>query len=335
MAVTLKNIATELNISPSLVSQVLNGKADQYRINKETGKAVRNKATELGYIPNKIARGLVLKKTKTIALLTPDLSNPYFAKITKVIQNKLREMDYSLMIFESNDETSREIEEIQKLQSNGIDGIIIIPVGNEFGHLENLVNKNFPIVILYRTFKELRASSIKVNNYSNVFDIVSLLIDKGHKNIGLIQGKGSISTNHERFNGYCDAFKKHNLDFSKDLIIEKDFSRETGYLGTIEILKSSNRPTALITTSEFLTLGALQALSENNVKIPNDIALVGFDSLNIKSSLKVPISTVSPPKEELGELAVKLLMSDIKSKGKDKKEMIELESKLHINESGL
>jgi len=149
MVVTLKKIASEVDVSVSLVSQVLNGKATQSRIKKETELLVTKKAKELGYVSNKIARALRTKKNNVIALLTPNLANPFFAKITKVVQNELNRYGYSLMILESSDETKKEIEEMKLVQSRGIDGMLIIPVGDEFEHIENLANENYPLVLLY------------------------------------------------------------------------------------------------------------------------------------------------------------------------------------------
>ena len=331
MALTLKDIAAELNLSVTLISQVLNGKAAQFNIKKETEALVIKTANELGYVPNKIARGLRLKKTNNIALLTPDLSNPFFAKITKVIQNELRSLGYSLIILESGDETSREINEIKLLESNGVDGILIIPVGQDYLHLEELSNKNFPLVILYRTFKSIKANTVTINNYSNAFDITSILIKNGHIKIALLQGDSRIYTNKERLRGYKEAFEKNDIEFSDKYIIGSGFDRESGYQGTNELLNLHSRPTAIVTTSDFLTLGALQAISENDLKIPNDIAIVGFDSIQINHSLSIPISTVTHPVEELGEIAVKTLIEDINNKGKNQKVKIALKSKLNIN----
>jgi LacI family transcriptional regulator len=239
------------------------------------------------------------------------------------------------MILESSDDTKREIDEIKLLESKGIDGILIIPVGNEYKHLEDLSNKNFPIVVLYRAFKDIKVNTVTIRNYSNAFDIVSILIKNKHKKIGLLQGNTKIYTNSERLQGYKDAFKKHNIEFFQEYIIEDGFKRECGYLGTKRLLDLPSPPTAIITTSDFLTLGALQAISENGLIIPNNIVLFCFDSVRINYFLPVPISTVYHPVEELGKGAVKILIDDINSGGKREKIKISLKSKLDINKSSL
>ena len=333
MAVKLKDIASELNLSVPLISQVLNGNAKQLKIKKETAALVTKKAKELGYVSNKIARGLRTKRTNTIALLTPDLADPFFAQIAKVVQNELHRLGYNLMVLESHDETSKEIEEINLLEANGIDGMLIIPVGDEYLHIENLSKKNYPVVLLYRTFKEIDANTITIEHYINSFTIVSSLIEKGHTKIGLLQGKSIRFANSERLRGYKDALKKNNIDFIDDYIIKKGFYRQHGYKGTKQLLSLPSPPTALILNSDLQTLGSLQAIKENKLKIPDDIVLVATNILHIERSLFVPISTVCHPVEELGKIAVKTLLDDINNSGKNKKVKVVLKSKLNIDGS--
>ncbi len=332
MAITLKNIAVELGLSTTLVSQVLNGKAAEHRIKKETELLVISKAQELGYVPNQIARGLRLKRSKNIALVTSDLANPFFASITKTIQNELREKGYNLMIFGTNDDTEREKEEISLLKSRGIDGLIIIPVGHEYKHLEKLLSRKFPFVILYRTFKEFQANSVTVDNFSSAYDAVNLILKNGHTKIGMIQGKSNIFTNSERLRGYKTALREHNIKFNPNYIIGENFTRESGYLGANKLLEMKSAPTALITTSELITLGALHSITEHKLKIPDDICLVAFDSIDIAHSLMVPISSINPPKKLLGEIAVKMVIDEIEG-GKNQKTKVALQSHFEISES--
>lgn len=333
MATTLKDIATVLGLSSALVSQVLNGKAAKHRIKKETELLVIKTAKELGYTPNLIARGLRLKRSKNIALVTSDVANPFFASITKTIQSELRKRGYNLMIFGTNDDIEIEKEEINLLKSRGIDGLIIIPVGTEYKHLEKLLSKNFPFVVLYRIFKNLNANSVTVDNYTSAYDSVNLVINNGHKKIGMIQGKANIFTNSERLRGYKAALSEHNIKFNNKYIIGEDFTRESGYLGINKLLKLSSPPTAFVTTSELITLGALHSITEHNLKIPDDVSIVAFDSLDITHSLMVPISSVNPPKILLGEIAVKMVIDEVENGSNNQKTKVALQSQLDINES--
>ncbi len=335
MAPKLKDIASELNLSITLISHVLNGNATKFSIKKETEQLVLNKAKELGYVSNKIARGLRTKKTNTIALLTPDLANPFFARLTKIVQNELHKLGYNLMVLESNDETVKEIDEMKLLHSNGIDGMIIIPVGDEYIHIEELANENYPLVVLYRTFKNIDANAVTVGHYRNIYTIVSSLIAKGHTKIGMLQGKDIRFANSERLRGYREAFRENNIEFIEDYVLKDGFEREQGYNGTKKLLEMSFPPTALITNSDALTLSALQVIKEKGLIIPDDIALVATNVLRLQRSLFVPISTVRHPVKDLGKIAVKTLMDNINSKEKKPSAEVVLKSKLNIIEASL
>ena len=239
------------------------------------------------------------------------------------------------MILESNDETSKEIEEMNLLKSNGIDGMLIIPVGDEYEHVKNLSDKNYPLVLLYRTFYKINICAVTVDHYLNIFSIVSSLIKKGHTRIGLLQGKSIRHANSERLRGYKDALEKFNINFRGEYIVNKGFYREHGYAGTKKLLSLPSPPTSLILSSDLQTLGALKAIKENSVKIPDDIALVSTNIMHIEQSLFVPISTLYHPAEELGQKAVKILLDSINNGGKCINEKIVLQSKLNLTEKAL
>ncbi len=313
MAVTLKRIASELDVSVSLVSQVLNGKAEQFRIKKETELLVTKKAKELEYVSNKIARALRTKKHNVIALLTPNLANPFFAEITKVVQNELNRYGYSLMILESNDETKKEIEEIKLVQSRGIDGMIIIPVGEEYFHIEELERQNFPFVLLYRTFENVDVNTITVDHYANIYNMVSSLIRKGHTKIALIHGKTIRFANNERLRGYKDALKKHNIDFVNEYIVKIGFERKQGYNGTKRLLELSSPPTAIILNGDLQTFGSLHAIQEKKLKVPDDIVLVSTNVLYLEHFLLTPLFAVHHPIKEMGKSAVQILLNNIQN----------------------
>ncbi len=332
MPVTLKKIASELNISISLVSQVLNGKAAQSRIKKETELLVINKAKELGYVSNKIARGLRTKKTNTIALLTPNLADPFFAGITKVVQNELQRYGYNLMILESNDKTDKEIEEMKLVRSNGTDGMLIIPVGDEYLHIEDLAKKNYPLVLLYRIIENIEVNTITVDHYYNIYKMVSFLIKNGHTKIGLLQGLSLRYANRERLRGYKTALKENNIEFIDEYVVREGFEREQGYNGTKKLLELSSPPTAIISNGDFQTFGSLSAIKEKGLKIPDDIALVSTNILDIEQFLFVPVFGIHHPIEEMAKSAVSILIDCIKNSKQKQRKKIVFKSKFNFKE---
>ncbi len=333
MAVTINDIAAKAKVSVSTVSRVLNNKAKKYRISKDTEQLVLKAAKELNYRPNHIARGLRLKKTQTIGLIVPDISNPFFAYVTRMIQTFAYGVGYSLIVCNTDENLTTEIEQIELLRSKGVDGFIIMPVGVRYDHLAELLYDNIPLVLLDRCFDELQTNSVVVNDYKGAFEAVKHLLDYGHKRIAIIQGLANTYTNSARLKGYKDALTKYNIPLDENLIVGNDFRKENGYIEMKILLKLESPPSAIFTTSDLITLGALQAISEEGCRIPDDISIVSFDDTDFAPFLNAPLTAVSQPKELMGEVAVKLLIEDMKSKGQKEKKRIVLEPKLIVRNS--
>ena len=330
MAVTINDIASKANVSVSTVSRVLSKQVKKYRISKDTEQLVLKAAKELNYRPNHIARGLRLKKTQTIGLIVPDISNPFFAYVTRMIQTFAYGVGYSLIVCNTDENLKTEIEQIELLRSKGVDGFIIMPVGVKYDHLAELLYDNIPLVLLDRCFDELQTNSVVINDYKGAFEAVEHLLDYGHRRIAIIQGLPNTYTNSARLKGYKDALAKYNIPLDENLIVGNDFRKENGYIETKILLKLENPPTAIFTTSDLITLGALQAISEEGYKIPDDISIVAFDDTDFAPFLSAPLTAVSQPKELMGEVAVKLLIEDMNSKGQKEKKRIVLEPKLIV-----
>lgn len=333
MAVTLNDIAKMSGLSVSTVSRVLNKKTQKYRISKEVEKIVLKAARELNYRPNQSARGLRLRKTHTIGLVAPDLSNPFFAQIVKTIQTELHKLGYSLVVCDSDENPELEVEHTGLLCSKGVDGLIVMPVGQEYRHFQSLLEDGIPLVMVDRGFDELKTNMVLIDNYGGAFEAVEHLIEHGHRRIAIIQGLPGTFTSMGRLRGYVDALKKHAIPVDENLIVGRDFRKENGYIETKVLLNGMNAPTALFTTSDLITLGALQAISEEKLEVPRDISIVAFDDLESADYFRCPITAVAQPKETLGEMAVKLLIDELSSPGRRETRKIVLKPTLILRNS--
>jgi LacI family transcriptional regulator len=333
MAVTLKDIARRSGVSISIVSRVLNKKTARYRISRDTEKIVLKTARELNYRPNQLARGLRLKKTHTIGLVAPDLSNPFFAYIIKSAQTAAHQTGYSLVVCDTDEDLKLEIEHVSLLQSKGVDGLIVMPVGQKFQHFESLVNHHVPIVLVDRCFDEIATHTVVIDNYGGALEGVEYLIQNGHRRIAIIQGLPNTYTSRERFRGYQDAHKKHGIEIDESLVVGDDFRRQNGYIETKFLLRMSRRPTAIFTTSDLITLGALQALNEERLEIPKDLSIVAFDDVESAELFRCPITVVAQPKENIGEMAVKLLTDQIQNPNRYEPKHIVLKTELILRDS--
>jgi LacI family transcriptional regulator len=334
MPVTLKDIAEQSGVSISTVTRVLNGKAEKYRISKETSKVVLRTAKKLKYRPNQLARSLRLKRTQTVGLLAPDIANPFFAYVIRSIQNIASQKGYSLIICDTNEDQQIEIEQTDLLWSKGVDGLIIMPVGLSFRHLKRMVKEKLPVILIDRCFDNLPFSSVVVDNYKGAFEAVEHLIEYGHRRIAIIQGLQHTYTNNGRVRGYVDALKKHRIPVNNNLIVGSSFGRENGYESTKKLLALKYSPSAIFLTSDLIALGALEALSEAKRKIPDDISLVTFDDMDFAPFLISPLTAVAQPKDLLGETAIRMLIEQIDHDGVPRKARKEvLDTKLIIRES--
>jgi LacI family transcriptional regulator len=333
MLITLNDIADKAGVSVSTVSRVLNRKSQKHRISPETAKLVLKAAQELNYRPNQLARGLRLKRTLTIGLVVPDISNPFFAHVTRMIQKNAYALGYSMIVCNTDEDIDAEIEQIDLLRGKGVDGYIIMPVGVENDHIVELINSDKPLVLLDRCFSELETNSVVVDNYSGSYQATEYLVEQGHTRIAIIQGLINTSTNSERVNGYKEALKECGIPVDSKLIVGNDFRKDNGYIETKLLLSTPDPPSAIFTMSDLITLGALEAIEESNFTIPEDLSIISYDDIDFAPFLKAPLTVVRQPKESMGKVAVKLLIEDIKSKSKNTKQKIVLKPELVIRNS--
>lgn len=333
MAVTLNDIAKKAKVSVTTVSRVLNNKNKKYRISDETQKLILKAAKSLNYRPNEVARGLRLKKTHTIGLIVPDISNPFFASVTRIIQTSAYKSGYSLIVCNTDENLKTEIEQVNLLRGKGVDGFIIMPVGTDSRHIKELKNDSIPLVLLDRCFDDIKTNSVVVDNYTGAYNAIEHLVKYGHKRIAIIQGLPNTYTNNARVKGYKDVLAKYGIPVDSKLIVGKDFRKENGYVETKILLNLEDSPTAIFTSSDLITIGALQAITEENLSIPDDISIVAFDDTEFAPYLISPLTSVNQPKELMGEIAVKILIEEIKAKGKLEKKRIILKPELVVRKS--
>lgn len=312
-SITLKNIAIQAGVSVPTVSRVLNGKSKHYRISNETRELILKVAKELNYSPNQLARGLRLKRTNTLGYITPDISNPFFSSIARVVEKYARRQGYSIILCDSEENTDIEEDSIQLLNDRKIDGLIISPVGQATDHLKEAYNKNIPIVLIDRFFPDLDFPYVTSDNYKGSLEATSYLIDSGHTRIAYIQGLKNTSPNNERIKGFKDAHKNFGIELDESLIVGNSFGEENGYIEMKLLLKRSNKPSAVFAGSNLISLGALKALAEENMKVPDDISMISFDDQPYSKFLATPMTTVSQPSSQIGQLATKILIDIIET----------------------
>jgi LacI family transcriptional regulator len=325
---TLKQIAEELGISSSTVSRVLNGHAKRHRINSETEAAVRKLAEKRNFSPNQLARSLRLSKTNTIGLVVPDISNPFFASIARSVENEARHQGYSVVLCDTEDRTDLEIEVLGLLEGRKVEGLVLVPVGQECAHLKRYERNGLPVVVVDRWFRALKLPCVASDDYRGALEAVGLLLKSGHRCIACIQGLPGTAPNEERVRGYRDALRERGVKVDASLIVGDDFQEPNGYVQTQRLLRQRPDVTALWCLNNLISLGALRALSEAGRRVPEDVSVVSFDDPPYAPYLATPMTTVAQQHAEMGREAVRLLFERIASGKRVKPERVILPTKL-------
>lgn len=328
----MNDIADLAGVSVSTVSRVLNKKADEYRIGADTRSRVLGAAEELNYRPNQIARGLRLNETNTIGIIIPDISSPFFAYLIRRVQNTAHSLGYTVVVCNTDETLEQEIEHVNVMYRNRVDGLIAMPVGKEYGHYAEWYERGRPLVLLDRCFDVMDVSSVVVDNFAGSKEAVEHLIAHGHRRIGIIQGLPGTYAETERLRGYVAALEEHGIPEDSALVVGGDVREENGYMETKLLLAADERPTALFATSDLITLGALKALAEEGLSVPSDVSLIMFDDADFAPYLTCPITAIRQPKELMGEMAAKLLVEELKGERKSSKRIV-LTTQLIVRDS--
>lgn len=314
----ITELSQHLNLSITTVSRVLNGKGKIFRISEDTCERVLEAARQFNYSPNRIARGLKMHKSETIGLIIPDVGNPFFASVARIIETEARKNGYSLILADSLDNLDEEKELIRLLAGRKVDGIIIAPVGIESEHIEKLSDTNIPVVVIDRHFPDKPISYVSTDNYRGAYDAVKHIIDGGHKRIACIQGIKGTTPNDDRIRGYLAAISDSGLETDEKLILGNNFGEKNGYECTLNLLAMPNPPSAIFALSNLISLGVMKAAQEKNVNIPNQLSLVSYDEQPYSAFLACPMTTVDQPREKIGFRSLEILFQMINTKKGEK-----------------
>lgn len=332
--ITIKDIAKALNVSVSTVSRAFN---DKYDIRSETRDLILKKAKEMDYHPNPFAKKLLSQNSLNIGVVVPEFINPFFPEVIIGIQDVLFNAGYQVLIMQSNESYINELENVKLLENNMVDGIIlsISQETKNTDYYKKLIEDGFPLVLFNRVNDELQASKVIFDDYKWAFFATEHLIYQGYKKIIHFAGPLSLSLSRNRLQGFTDALRKHKIEFNSKLIFETGLMIEDGEKIMDEIIKKNELPEAVFTVNDPTAIGAMKSLKKNGYKIPGDVAIVGFSETRTAELLDPPLTSVAQPTFEMGQIAAKLLLEQINSKGMKIPQTIVLNGRLNIRDSSL
>ncbi|MCK5440744.1 MAG: LacI family DNA-binding transcriptional regulator [Maribacter sp.] len=316
--VTIKDIARELKISASTVSRALQ---DHPALKKETKEAVKTLAEKWNYQPNSMALNLLRQTSTTIAVIVPDITSHFFSAAVTGIQDIFVSSEYNIMICISNESYEEEALIIENLSKVQIAGVLVAPASTtlDFGHFRKLQKNDIPLIIFDRDCEGFEAHKVLVDDYSGAFEAVEYLIKSGCRKIAHITGASNLSTNNHRLQGYIDALKNNNIPILEEHIIQASgFTHEDGIQPTELLLRSNNIPDAIFAVNDRLAVSAMRTAKKLKFRIPEDIAIIGFDDEPHSSYFTPALSTVWQPVYSMGMLSARILLHEIEKEEESK-----------------
>jgi LacI family transcriptional regulator len=327
--VNLKMLAEKLNLSVSTVSKAFR---NSYDISQETRERILTLAKELNYQPNPIASSLRTNRSRTIAVIIPEIANNFFTLAINGIESIARDEGYHVLIYLTHEDHEKEVAFTQLVQNGRVDGILmsLSQGANDYSHIEDAIAKKIPLVFFDRVFASKDTSLVTTNDYESGYLATKHLLDLGCQRVAHLCFSGSPSVGVKRMQGYVQALKDHDIPVEEDLIVRCVDNNEKDTVRIIDLLQKEKRPTAIFSSLERMAIASYHACAALKLSIPGDIKIISFSNLETAALLNPSLTTITQPAYEIGHTAASLLFKELRKNNKrlPEKEHIVLNSTL-------
>ena len=303
--INIKDVAHRAGVSISTVSRVLNDTG--YPVRPDKRRRVLEAAKEMGFRPNDLARGLHLKKSRTIGLIIPDISNPYYPELALGVGTAASEYGYAVIYCNTNRKAEKLEYCVDVLLQKRADGIILAGGGTDFTQVSQAL-EDFDTEVAVIGRHNLPFPSVQIDNVGTARDVTARLADLGHRQIAFIGGQMTLTSVQDRFSGYKSSLGERGLAQDDRLVREGDFGERSGYAAGSSLLQGQPRPTAIFAANDRMAIGAMAAAADLGLKVPEEVSVVGFDDITIASYVRPTLTTVALPSYKMGVSAMELLM---------------------------
>jgi LacI family transcriptional regulator len=329
--VTIRDVARRSGVSPMTVSRVIN---ESERVSPETRRRVEDAIADLGYVPSRLARGLSRQKTGALAVIVPDVANPFFTLVVRGAEEVARRAGYRVILCDTRADLTVEREVIEEMIAHRVDGVVIAPVSNRSrSHLRRLRKYGVPFVLVDRTVPGTESDVVVGDNVAGARHLVQHLISLGHRRIGFIVESDEVSTARDRHRGYVEGLEAAGLPFDPSLIVRSSVDPSGGSDGMRRLLELEDRPTAVFTVNNLVALGAIEAVRAAGLDVPNNVALVCFDDIEYASRMYPFLTVMAQPAETLGTLGTQLLLDRIEGRAPDQRRIVVLPAEFVVRRS--
>ncbi|MGI6706557.1 MAG: LacI family DNA-binding transcriptional regulator [Clostridia bacterium] len=330
---TIKDVAQLSGVSIATVSRVINKSG---YIDKETEKRVLSAIQELNYTPNHLARSLIKRRTQTLGLILPDITNPFFPLLARAIEDIAQQNKYSVMYCNSDNDILKLSKSFKLLKDRSVDGMIIAGDLSQ-DHIEVLSQFDIPIAVIDSNVGDAPVHQVFTDNVLGARIAVNHLLEQGYRRIAHIRGEWRASTARNRHQGYMEALQEWDIPYDPILVQPGDYQIQSGYEAMLRLLALASPPDAVFAANDLMALGAIHAILEHQLRIPEDIGVVGFDDLPLTKVLRPSLTTVRQSIYDMGVISTKLQLESIENPPKEKEDykVVVLDPVLQVRETSL
>lgn len=332
--ITIYDIAKELKVSPSTVSRALK---DHHSIGKKTKKAIQKYASQYGFKPNRVAASLRNNKTNTIGVIISWINRPFISSLISGIEQAANKAGYNVIITQSHDSYENEVANAQTLFAGRAEGLVVSLAmeTKDFAHFEQFIRNDIPIVFVDRVTEQLNSDLVVIDNFKAGFTATEHLIQQGCTRIAHFGGAQHRNVYRERQEGYIEALKKHNIPVNENFIVHSSLSAEDGLRSAEYIFGLEEKPDGIFSANDTAAVAAIQCAKKLDIKIPEEVAIIGFNNDPISTIIEPQLSTISHPAVDMGIIAARQVLKHKEDQEIVKSETIVLKTDLMVRESSL
>lgn len=327
---TIRDVAKQAGVAPMTVSRVINNSG---YVSEDTRTRVEEAISRLGYVPNMLGPSLRFNQTNTLALVLTDITNPFWTTVARGVEDAAQEAGYSVILCNTDESEAKQDQYLTMLLKRRIDGILLVPSTSTSNVVQTIKNQGVKVVVLDREVNDTEVDVVEGDSVGGAYQLTRYLIELGHQHIAILSGPQNVSTSSQRVAGFCRAIEEANLTHNTANIYWGEFSQTLGHEMVRRALQSTPRPTAFLAVNNFIANGALQALREMNIRVPEDISVVSFDDIPVAINPMPFLTVAAQPAYEMGYQATQLLVARLINAGPETVQKIILPVEILIRQS--
>jgi LacI family transcriptional regulator len=327
---TIRDVAKQAGVAPITVSRVVNNSG---YVSEKTRARVEAAIADLGYVPNVLARSLRSRRTDTLALIVTDISNPFWTTVARGVEDAASDAGFNVILCNTDESEVEQDKYLRVLLQKQVDGVLLVPARSALEPIQFIRSQDTPAVILDRLIPNAQADTVRCDSEGGAYQLTRLLLSLGHRQIAVLSGPQGVSTAEDRVAGYQRALTEAGLDLDPALVYYGQFSLESGYTMTQQMLAATPRPSGLFAGNNFIAIGALRALRDTGLQVPEDLALVGFDDLPADLVVDPFLTVAAQPAYEMGQQATELLLRRLSGEAPEAYQEVLLPTEIIVRQS--